>query len=165
MEISLEEIESLLAGYTDVDGALLPILHEVQERYGYISDVAVETIAKHLRISPAQIYGMFTYYTDFRSKPPAKRVVTVCQGLACRIQGGLALCQQIKDDLGLEPGGITADGELELELSPCLGICTHAPVIGLNRTLVGRVTKERLAQFIFIKEEGAIPEGTQGSAL
>ncbi|MCF8174303.1 MAG: NAD(P)H-dependent oxidoreductase subunit E [Burkholderiaceae bacterium] len=128
-----DAVESVLAANSTLPGALLPILHEVQETLGYIPPESVPRIAKALNLSRAEVHGVITYYQHFRQTPPGRHVVRVCCAEACQAVGGEALAEHARTRLEA--------GELSFEPVYCLGLCACGPAIQIDETsLHARVT-------------------------
>jgi formate dehydrogenase subunit gamma len=123
-------------------GALLPVLHAVQERLGYIPAHALPRIAKALNLSRAEVHGVVSFYHDFRSAPPGRHVLRLCLAEACQAMGAQALRDHVEAALKLELPGTSADRALTLEPVYCLGNCACAPSIMIDDVLHGRVTAE-----------------------
>lgn len=124
-------------------GALLPILHAVQNRIGYIPEGAVTIIAESLRQTRAEVHGVISFYHHFRTHPVGSHVIHVCRAEACQAMGGRMLESHIKDRLGVDYHGTTADNEFTLEPVYCLGNCACAPSIRVNDDIHGRVTPQK----------------------
>ena len=137
-----KDIKSILANYPHPQGKLLAILHDIQHALGYIPQDSVSAVARHLRMSPAQIWGVVTFYADFRTEPPAETAIHFCQGPACQLKGAERLRRAAEGVLGIEAGESTADGKVELDVAQCPGICHQAPVFWVN----GRVHPQATAQ-------------------
>ncbi len=128
-----DAVESVLAANSTLPGALLPILHEIQETLGYIPPESVPRIAKALNLSRAEVHGVITYYQHFRQTPPGRHVVRVCCAEACQAVGGEALAEHARTRL--------EGGELSFEPVYCLGLCACGPAIQIDETsLHARVT-------------------------
>jgi len=140
-----DAVREIVQAHQNVEGAVLPVLEEVQARFGYVSEGALELVADGLRLTPPQVYAVATYYHELRLGPQAANRVTLCRGSACRAAGYGAIRRRFEEVLGAEVGQATADGQLVLETSGCLGICPHAPAVKVNHELVGRVTPEEVA--------------------
>ena len=112
--------------------SLIPILQEVQEAHGYISHDAVLQIGRHLGLPASKIFGVATFYNQFRFHPPGRFHVQVCRGTACHVKGSAALLEAVKRALKIEPGQTTRDGLFSLEVVACIGACGLAPVICVN---------------------------------
>lgn len=163
---SYEQLRSdllpILTGYRDVEGALLPILHEAQARYGWISEAAVRVIADFLRITPPQVYEVATYYHELTTEPPADVRVTLCAGPACRIGGGPDVQAAVQEATGISVGDTRRDFKYALGTSACLGVCFHAPAVGLNHRVVGRVAPSQVSVLLTEAEREAHHGGIPG---
>ncbi|MAZ06347.1 MAG: formate dehydrogenase subunit gamma [Halomonas sp.] len=124
-------------------GALLPILHAVQNRIGYIPEGAVAIIAEMLQQTRAEVHGVISFYHHFRAYPVGSKVIHVCRAEACQAMGGRALEDHIKSRLGVDYHGTTADNEFTLEPVYCLGNCACAPSVRVNDDIHGRVTPQK----------------------
>ncbi len=124
-------------------GALLPILHAVQEALGFIPKDAVPVIADQLNLSIAEVHGVVTFYHYYRQSPPGKHVVHLCRAEACQAVGAVALEAHAKRTLGVDFHGTTKDGAISLEPVYCLGNCALGPSIMIDNRLVGRVTPQK----------------------
>lgn len=125
-------------------GALLPILHEVQDALGHIPPDAVPVIAQALNLSRAEVHGVVTYYHYFRSEPPGRHVVQVCRAEACQSCGADELLAGAEAVLGCKPHGTRADGLVSLEPVYCLGMCAMSPAIMVDDQPRARVTLDDL---------------------
>lgn len=112
--------------------ALIPILQEVQDSAGYLSREAILQVAGHLRLPASKVYGVATFYNQFRFQPRGEFHVQVCRGTACHVKGSAAVLQAIERTLGVEPNQTTRDGLFSLEVVACIGACGLAPVISVN---------------------------------
>ena len=140
----LEHIGAIAAAKAHLPGALLPILHEVQDRLGFIPADAVTVIAHELNLSRAEVHGVISFYHLFRSSPPGQRVLYLCRAEACQSMGGRALESHVKTRLGVDFHETTPDGQFTLEPIYCLGNCACAPAAMVDREVYGRLTPERL---------------------
>jgi formate dehydrogenase subunit gamma len=127
-----------------LDGALLPILHALQEEFGYIDEAAEPLIATALNRSRAEIHGVVTFYHDFRRVPAGRHVLKLCRAEACQAAGGDALAERAQARLGVALGETAADGRVTLEPVYCLGLCAVAPSAMIDGRLVGRLDEKRL---------------------
>jgi formate dehydrogenase subunit gamma len=127
----------------DMPGALLPVLHGVQQALGYVPEVSVPLIARELNLSRADVHGVITFYHFFRSKPSGKRVIYVCRAESCQAMGAVALEEHIKQRLGVDFHETTADGAYTLEPVYCLGNCACSPAIMVDDELKGRVSAKQ----------------------
>jgi NADH:ubiquinone oxidoreductase subunit E len=125
--------------------ALIPVLQKVQAELGYLSEEAVSEIARFLRISRSQIYGVASFYAQFRFERQGEHKVRVCQGTACHVRGGRRILDAVIQQLGIQPGGTTEDYKFSLERVACFGSCALAPVMVVDKKVYGRMntTKAR----------------------
>ncbi len=128
----------------DLPGALLPILHAIQEELGFVPPAAHEPIAQALNLSRADVHGVVTYYHDFRSAPPGAHVLKVCRAEACQAVGCRDLERHLETAHGAPMAATTADGRLTVEPVYCLGNCGLGPSVQLDGRLHGRVDARRL---------------------
>jgi NADH-quinone oxidoreductase subunit E len=135
-------------------GDLIPVLQRLQERAGYLRPDLIRAISRWLRISENEIYGVATFYAQFRFHPPGRHHLKVCLGTACHVKGGEQILLTARQRLGVDIGGTTADGEYDLDRVACLGCCALAPVVALDAKVhsqmsvlkVQRILDERQAQ-------------------
>jgi formate dehydrogenase subunit gamma len=125
-------------------GAMLPILHALQEEFGYIDREAEPLIADILNISRADVHGVVTFYHDFRHAPPGRHVLRLCRAEACQSTGGDALAARAEAKIGVALGNTTADGRVSLEPVYCLGLCALAPSAMLDGRVVGRLDENKM---------------------
>ena len=123
----LERASAVVAAHRHLDGATLPILHALQETFGYVDQAAIPLIAEALNLSRAEIHGVFTFYHDFRGSPAGRHVVKLCRAEACQAVGAVALAEHAKRRLGIDWHETTADGRITLEPVFCLGLCACGP--------------------------------------
>jgi NADH-quinone oxidoreductase subunit E len=127
---------------------LIAILQEVQSRVGYLPEEAMQRVAKHVGVPESEVYGVATFYSQFRLKPGGKRTIRVCQGTACHVQGGAVILKAIEDELGVGPGGTTSDGNFTLETVACLGACALAPNMTVDDEMYGQLTPEKSLEIL-----------------
>ena len=139
-----ETARAIIVGERSRPGALLPILHALQEEFGYIDRAAIPLIAEILNLSRAEVYGVVTFYHDFRSAPPGRHVLKLCRAEACQSTGGDALAARAEARIGVALGNTTPDGEITLEPVYCLGLCATAPSAMLDGRVVGRLDEQKL---------------------
>lgn len=127
------EIERILAEYTGASrDSLIPILQKVQEVCGYLSKEAVVRIGNHLNLPTSKIYGVATFYNQFRFQAPGNNHIQVCRGTACHVKGSAGVLNSLERELGISADETTRDGEFSLEVVACIGACGLAPVIAVN---------------------------------
>jgi formate dehydrogenase subunit gamma len=134
----------IIAGHVACEGATIVILHALQEAFGYVPEPAIPLVAAALNLSRAEVYGVFTFYHDFRKEPAGKHVLKLCRAEACQAAGGDALAARAEKRLGIPSGSTTADRRVTLEPVYCLGLCATAPSAMLDGRLVGRLDEGRL---------------------
>jgi NADH-quinone oxidoreductase subunit E len=123
---------------------LIPILQYCQGQTGYISRAAVIQISEYLGVSEAHVYGVASFYTQFRFEKPGDHQVRICLGTACHVQGGKLLSEEIQKIIGIAPGENSADGKFEFHEVACLGCCAQAPVVEIDGRVHGKVTRKKL---------------------
>ncbi|MDU9402892.1 formate dehydrogenase subunit gamma [Pseudomonas sp. zfem004] len=141
-------IQRVLAREKDTPGALLPILHAIQAGVGHIPDIAINEIAHALNLSLAEVRGVISFYHDFRTTPPARHTLRLCRAESCQSRGAEALAAQLREQLGLDDHGTSADGALSLRPVYCLGACACSPALELDGQLHARLTPERLRALV-----------------
>lgn len=134
---------AIAAGLKDMAGPLLPILHALNERFGYVDELAVPLLADVLNLSRADVHGVISFYHDFRREPAGRHVIRVCRAEACQAMGGEAVVAALEQALGIACGGTTADGRVTVEAVYCLGNCALSPAALVDGKLYGRVDAER----------------------
>jgi formate dehydrogenase subunit gamma len=143
-EVALGRIREL-AG---MPGALLPILHSLQEEFGYVDEAAVPLIAEELNISQAEVHGVITFYHDFRSEPAGKHILQICRAEACQSMGCESLVEHVERRLDIKIGSTTSDGNVTLKPVYCLGNCALSPAVMVDGRPYGRVTPSAMDALI-----------------
>ena len=147
------ELMSVIAKYKDQDGALIPVLHQAQEIYGYLPIEVQTMIADGLGVPLAEVYGVVTFYTQFSLNPKGEYKIGVCLGTACYVKGSGDILEKFKELAGIDVDGCTPDGKFSLEATRCIGACGLAPVFTINEDVYGRVTADDVPA-IFAKYQG-----------
>lgn len=143
------KVRDILAAYpTGRRETLIPILQDVQDVFGFLPEDALDIIGKHVNISTSKIYGVATFYNQFRLQPVGKHIVRVCRGTACHVRGSKLLLDALADQLHVEPGATSPDGEYTLETVACIGACSIAPVITVDDDFHGGVQKRDIAKIL-----------------
>ncbi len=127
---------------------LITILQEVQSRFGYLPEEAMQHIAELLRIPVSQVYGVATFYALFRLTPGGRRTIRVCRDTACHMQGGARVLAAVESKLGISPGGTTPDGIFNLEVVSCMGACALAPNMTIDNEVYGQLTPKKVADIL-----------------
>lgn len=143
-----QEVKEILDKYTQAKENLIPILNEVQIKYGYIPKVAQLEISDYLKIALAEVYGVITFYSRFTLVPKGKYNISICLGTACFVKGSREILERAKAKLGIEEGQTTADGKFSLDTTRCVGACGLAPVFTINDEVYGKATVKKLDEVL-----------------
>lgn len=141
-------LKKVLSRHSAEESELISILQDTQKEFGYLPKEAMEKIAHHVRVPASAVYGVSTFYTQFKHKPAAKKVIKVCSGTACHVRGNRQILMEIEKQLGIKPGEMTKDMSYALETIPCFGSCALAPVVVADKTVYGRMTQEKVAEIL-----------------
>lgn len=141
---STELYGEILARHATREGALLPILHDVQAALGYVPEAAIADIAHGLNLTRAEVHGTVSFYHDFRNRPPGRQVIRLCQAEACQARGARAVTAALEARLGVPLGQSTPDGGLSLEAVYCLGLCASGPSAMVGDRPVARLAPDAL---------------------
>ncbi len=147
-EIDLAVVKELISDLRPQDWQegqelILAALQRVNERYGYVSVEAAQVVADHLGTTVPRVYGLLTFYADFRTEPRGKKFMLLCHGMSCYVMGSQKLVQTLQDNYGIGDGGTTAGGELTVQIvNGCLGVCDRAPIVEMDHEYYGRLTPE-----------------------
>ncbi|HBD94310.1 MAG TPA: NADH-quinone oxidoreductase subunit NuoE [Spirochaetia bacterium] len=146
--IDLTVLNQLIGEYKDNKGALIPLLQKAQEHYGYLPELVMSEVAKALNMSSADVYGVATFYKQFRFNPMGKYVIKVCHGTACHVAGVNILDTMFDQVLKIKAGETTEDGLFTILSVACLGCCSLAPVIMINDETYGHLNTDKLVKII-----------------
>ncbi len=127
---------------------LIAILQEVQTGFGYLPEEAMQRVAQFTKVPESQVYGVATFYAQFRLTPGGRNTIRVCQGTACHVQGGTRILAAAENELGVAPGGTTPDGAFSLETVACPGTCALAPNMTINGEVHGQMTPQKVAEIL-----------------
>ena len=144
----VERANVIIAEHRDVEGATLPILHALQETFGHVPEAAIPLLADALNLSRAEVYGVVTFYHDFRREPAGRHVLKLCRAEACQAAGGDALALRAEGKLGVKLGETTADGRVTLEPVYCLGLCSVSPAAMLDGAVHARLDAKKIDTLI-----------------
>ncbi len=145
---SADAASAIIDSHPGEQGALLPLLHDLQNFFGHIPSAAIPQVALSLNLSRAEVYGVVTFYHDFRLAPLGRHVLKLCRAEACQAVGGERLAGLVRNELGVDWGGTTPDGAVTLEPIFCLGLCACGPAAMVDGELVGRLDPTRLDRII-----------------
>jgi formate dehydrogenase subunit gamma len=141
---SEDRTHDIIREHSGLEGPLLPILHGLQESFGCVPEAAVTIVAQSLNLSRAEVYGVLTFYHDFRRVPAGRHVLKLCRAEACQAAGCEALAARAEARLGIATGATTPDGSVTLEATYCLGLCATAPSAMIDGRVIGRLDHSRL---------------------
>jgi formate dehydrogenase subunit gamma len=139
---------AIVADLRFLEGPLLPILHEVQQEFGYVPQEAMPVIAEELNLSRAEVHGVVTFYHDYRDHPAGRHVLKLCRAEACQSMGGDGLAERVKMLLGIDFHQTTLDGGVTLEPVYCLGLCACSPAAMLDGEVYGRIDDQMAAELV-----------------
>lgn len=154
-QVDFKELDEVLKKYQGVKGSLITILQKTQDIYGYLSMPMIEHISAATKIKSAKIFGVATFYTQFRLKPVGKYLIMLCQGTACHVNGAKNIEQAIKEELGIVEGETTENGLFTLNNVACLGCCSLSPVMMINGETYGKLTPESTKEILRNLKEGS----------
>lgn len=143
-----KKLREIIAAHKEQQGALMPVLQQAQELYGYLPIEVQTIIAQELNLPLAEVYGVVTFYAQFTLNPRGSYNIGLCLGTACYVKGAGDVLQRIQQRLGIEPGGITPDGRFSLEATRCIGACGLAPVMTINEEVYGRLTADEVDKIL-----------------
>jgi len=148
MGVKIVDYPELFAQFKGAEGDLIPLLQRVQQEQGYLSSDSIHSISRFLKITENRIYGVASFYSQFRFTPPGRNTIKVCLGTACHVQGGQVLRESLERELGIVPGKTTSDGRFDLQQVACLGCCALAPVVQVNAEIHAKVSPSRLEEIL-----------------
>jgi NADH-quinone oxidoreductase subunit E len=143
-----ERRDDIFAGFKRSRGELIPILQKIQAEYGYISEEHTRLVSRFLRISEARIFGVASFYSEFRFTEPGRNSIRVCSGTACHVAGGRVLDSTLQRSLAISDGQTTDDRRFDYKRVACLGCCALAPVVEINGDIHGRVDAKNLKRIL-----------------
>ncbi|MCG2827822.1 NADH-quinone oxidoreductase subunit NuoE [Methanothermobacter sp. K4] len=146
-----KKLKRIFSGYTGHASEIIPILQDIQDVYGYLPEHALEEVAGFTGVSKTHVYGVATFYAQFRFKPKGRKHIMVCTGTACHVSGAEQVLDAIERHLGIGEGDITEDMEYSLESVGCIGCCSLAPCAMVNDEVVSRIKPSRVGR-IFPKK-------------
>ena len=144
----MKKLEEIINMHKKEDGALIPVLHEAQELFGYLPEEVQQKIADGVGVSLAEVYGVATFYSRFTLTPKGKYNIQLCLGTACYVKGADKILVKLEELLGIKVGETTPDGRFSIEGARCLGACGLAPVMVINGDVYGKVTPEMVKEIL-----------------
>lgn len=139
-----EQLNEVIAQNKAENGALIAVLQGAQRIYGYLPEHVLKHVSKEMKIPLAKVYGVVTFYAQFRLVPVGRNVVSVCLGTACHVRGGAKVLETLEKKLAIKDGQTTQDGRYSLEIVNCIGACGLAPVISINGEVHGRLNADQI---------------------
>jgi NADH-quinone oxidoreductase subunit E len=148
-EANLEErLHGILSSYQGKEDELIPILQQVQQLFGYLPEPVMRKIAKFLKLPESTVFGVGTFYAQFKLVPSGRNIIRVCRGTACHVRGGTRILREAEKNLGIKPGENSPDLEYSLEAVACFGSCALAPVMVIGNKVYGRMTPAKVKEIL-----------------
>ena len=146
--LDLAAIDAITEKHSIEPGSAIPILQEIQGIYGYVDPLAVERAAKNMKVSASLLFGILTFYAQFRTVPLGENTILVCHGTACHLAGAERIADILADETGAREGETSEDGKFTIERVACLGCCSLAPCVMVNENTHGKLTPEAVSKMI-----------------
>ena len=143
-----EQLKKVIEEHKGEGGALMPVMQQAQEIYGYLPEEVQKMVAEGLGVSMSEVYGVATFYSQFTLNPKGKYKISVCLGTACYVKGSGDVFNRVSERLGIENGGCTQDGKFSLEACRCIGACGLAPVMMINDDVYGRLVPDDIDKIL-----------------
>ena len=143
-----EKLEGIFSHYQGERQELIPILQETQGKFRYLPAAAMREISRFLQIPESSVYGVSTFYAQFKLTPLGKKVIRVCRGTACHVRGSSKVLAEIEKQLGIKAGETTEDMEYTLETVACIGACALAPTMTIDNETYGKMTTKKVAEVL-----------------
>jgi NADH-quinone oxidoreductase subunit E len=148
-EATIEErLNEILSSYGGREDELIPILQQVQQVFGYLPGPVMKNIAKFLRLPECTVFGVGTFYAQFKFVPSGRNIIKICRGTACHVRGAAGILGEVEKQLGIKPGESTPDLEYSLEAIACFGSCALAPVMVIANNVYGRMTPAKVREVL-----------------
>ncbi|MBA7474525.1 NADP-reducing hydrogenase subunit HndA [subsurface metagenome] len=147
-------LSEILSTYSGNESELIPILQKVQQEFGYVPEFAIKELAEFLRLPEVTVFGVTTFYAQFKLVPTGRNIVRVCRGTACHVRGGARILREVEKQLGIKPGESTPDLEYALETVACIGACALAPTMVVNNDTCGQMTTKKVSEILNRGDQG-----------
>ena len=147
-ELDWNMLNSIVNQHKHENWALIPLLQDIQEAFGYVPPECIESVAEALNIFPSQVQGVITFYAGFSQEPKGKNIIKLCRGTACHVKGGRSILRFVKRELGLDEGDTSPDYQFTLETVACLGACFLAPAMMVNRSYFGKLSPPKITTIL-----------------
>lgn len=148
MKEMMKKLEDYILKHKDQKGALIPVLHETQEMFGFIPEEAQKMISELLHIPAAEIYGVATFYSRFTLTPKGKHTISVCLGTACYVKNSKGIIERLEEELNVKTGDTTEDGKFTFVATRCLGCCGLAPVMTIDEDVYGKLVPDDIPNIL-----------------
>jgi NADH:ubiquinone oxidoreductase subunit E len=145
-ESDLARIDAIVSEYSQQKWAMIPLLQQIQNEFGYIPPPSIPLLARRLGLFPSQVQGVISFYSQLYTQPRGRRIVRVCRGTACHVRGGKTILKLVKQQLDLEEGETTPDLEYTLETVACIGVCALAPNMVVGDHVYGHMNPKKVEQ-------------------
>jgi NADH-quinone oxidoreductase subunit E len=143
-----ERLNEILSSCAGKEEELIPVLQQVQQVFGYLPEPAMKRIARFLRLPESTVFGVGTFYAQFKLVPSGRNIIRVCRGTACHVRGGARILREVEKHLGIKPGESSPDLEYCLETVACIGACALAPTMVVNKETHGQMTTKKVAEVL-----------------
>ena len=143
-----EQLDGILSSYQGKEEELIPILQQVQQVFGYLPEPAMKRIARFVKLPESTVFGVGTFYAQFKLVPSGRNIIRVCRGTACHVRGGARILREVEKHLGVKPGESSPDLEYCLETVACIGACALAPTMVVNNGTHGQMTTKKVAEVL-----------------
>jgi NADH-quinone oxidoreductase subunit E len=143
-----ERLNAILSSYQGKKEELIPILQQVQQAFGYLPEPIMKKIAKFLKLPESTVFGVGTFYAQFKLVPSGRNIIRVCRGTACHVRGGARILREVEKHLGIKPGESSHDLEYCLETVACIGACALAPTMVVNSETHGQMTTKKVTEVL-----------------
>ena len=145
---TIEEARDIVTAVGSTRDKVIPLLQEIQKRHGYLPEDMIEAVSKEIGVPSSEIYGVATFYSQFRSTPMGEHLIKVCKGTACHVSGADVLISSLSDELNVGEGATTEDGVFTLDSVACLGCCSLAPVVMIDGKVYGKLTPSKIRKIV-----------------
>lgn len=143
-----ERLDEILSSYQGNEEELIPILQQVQQIFGYLPELAMKKIARFLKLPESTVFGVGTFYAQFKLVPSGRNIIRVCRGTACHVRGGARILREVEKHLSIKPGESSPDLEYCLETVACIGACALAPTMVVNKETHGQMTTKKVTEVL-----------------
>jgi len=154
-EATIEKrLNEILSSYHGREDELIPILQQVQQKLGYLPEPAIKQVARFLHLPEITVFGVATFYAQFKLRPTGRNIIRVCRGTACHVRGGVRILREVEKQLGIKPGESSPDLEYCLETVACIGACALGPTMVINNETHGNMTTKKVAEILNRGDQG-----------